>query len=66
MLLPRREEINMHRKRTAHQHQPAGPLRHSIEKELAWYRKKQFYWNGFAQELSKIETFAGAVEFLEQ
>ena len=46
--------------------QSAGPLRHRIRKRLAWYRKAQFYWNGFARQLSKLRTFEEALEFVER
>jgi hypothetical protein len=46
--------------------QTAGPQRHQIQKQLAWYRKQQFYWNGFARELSKVKSFEEAVAFVER
>jgi hypothetical protein len=54
------------RDRQGMEQQRATPLRHRIRKRLAWYRKAQFYWNGFARELAKIKTFEEAVEFVER
>lgn len=44
----------------------SGQLRHRLRKRLAWYRKVQFYWNGFARELSKIKTLEEAIDFVER